>query len=658
MVRLLIPLHEPVAAPYRLPREGVVTVGRRKENQIICNDVAVSGHHCKVVCRGGQGSIDLEVIDCSTNGTFVNDRKLSKGEHVPLGDGDVLSLTKVADGQPDTRVQFKLELRPGDSPALEETPEENAPAVVQAGDMMPSLFLICPGDVPSAPRAATFERSASAEGFAQDLLIQEQQSKAKITGELLLARRRLDDGRSKTEGQARELTKVRTALEKERARRVAAQSAREKLESDALQLRGDKRQLLELRKELAALQDQHDRTEVELTAQVQRASSLEAAQERTRCDLERSRAAGAQVDAQVSEMQARLGRSSEQGDRAEAMLAAARAEAGVAQRELERLQRELSAERAAREQLEDQHALLRAEVERAEAAEGSARQLSSASTAQHEELELRASACLQEAGAARQQARAAQDGQEAEIVRIERLRGAALRFADALRIHTDLWARELGGSAGSSPGGGCCSAHGGAASPDMSPRLGARVSSPLPSARLSANAPAGTAALQARPPGLEEGIGGGAGDCSQDTAAQSQVESPVRRLGEAGTPRSPVSSCPHSPRAAAGQAPSSGPGAAGATAVASWAGSPADESDVEVLSSHVVDGQAAPLWNIEIVPCGPGSYTAAGGLEDQPSACAAECSKRRSLLSVGGVIAADGHQNIEIKRRRIWGATG
>jgi len=626
MVRLLIPLHEPAAAPYRLPRDGVVTVGRRKENQIICNDVAVSGHHCKVVCRAGPGSVDLEVVDCSTNGTFVNDRKLSKGEHMRLDDGDVLSLTKVADGQPDMRVQFKLEVRQGDSPAPE-TPEDKG-LTAQAGDAMPSLFLICPGDAP-APRAATFERSTSAEGFAQDLLIQEQQSKAKITGELLLARRRLDEGRSKTEGQARELTKVRAVLEKERARRAAAQSARDKLESDALHLRGEKRQLLELRKELAALQDQHDRTEVELTTQVQRATSLEATQERTRSDLERSRAASAQVEAQVSEMQARLSRSSEQGDRAESQLSVARADADAGQRDVERLHRELSAERSAREQLEDQLSLLQAEVERAEHARESARAISSTAAAQHEELEARAAASLAEAELARAATRDVQASHEAEIVRLERLRGAALRFADALRIHTDLWVREL------SSGDAAC---------------GTPVSSPLPVS------PAACRASPARKPNLE-GIGGGPGDCSQDTAAQSQDESPQRRLGEAGTPRSPASSCPQSPRGATGQAPRISVGAAGATAVASWAGSPADESDVEVLNSHVAAEQAVPLWNIEVFPCPPGSSTVAGGPEDL-SCASLEGSRRRPLPNVGDVEGAEGAQEGELKRRRIWGATG
>ena len=61
--------------------------------------------------------------------------------------------------------------------------------------------------------------------------------------------------------------------------------------------------------------------------------------------------------------------------------------------------------------------------------------------------------------------------------------------------------------------------------------------------------------------------------------------------------------------AAAGQAPRASVGAAGATAVASWAGSQ-DESDVEVLSAHVAADQAPPHWNVEVFPCGPGSYTA------------------------------------------------
>merc|ERR1711924_479345 len=120
----------------------------------------------------------------------------------------------------------------------------------------------------------------------------------------------------------------------------------------------------------------------------------------------------------------------------------------------------------------------------------------------------------------------------------------------------------------------------------------------------------------------------------------------------AGTPRSPASSCPHSPRSATGQAVSIGLVPAGNTAVASWACSPAAESDVEVLSAQLAAEQAAhhtmpaPLWNVEVIPCGPGSYTAAGGLEDPPCACSVEASRRRPLPNVGGVAAAESAQGV------------
>jgi len=436
MVRQLVPLHEAAGEAYRLPKEGIVTIGRRLENHIICRDISVSGKHCLLKIAQGL----LEVVDCSSNGTFVNDRKLVKGQRQTIGDGDILSLMKpvVPTGEaltptPPSRVQFRLDLRPGDSPPDVHLEDRNAQG----------LSLDVALSLPPTPTAAALQRGATTDGFAHSLLVQEQQSKAKITGELLLARRRLDEERARVELLSKELRRARASLEDERLRRAAAQEAREQQLPEATQLRAERRQLQELRASHDALIEQHDRMEVELTAQVQRAASLEAAQERNRGELERTKAGGAQTAQQLEELQGRLQRAQASTERFERQQAEARLAAEAAQREAERLQREFCAERAAREQLEDQRQLLRSEAERAEQGERAARDLLEAAAVQRGELEGRAARSRGDAEAARASAQEAQGRHEAELGRIEGIRAAAGRLTDGLRVFIERWSHGI-----------------------------------------------------------------------------------------------------------------------------------------------------------------------------------------------------------------------
>jgi aspartyl protease family protein len=56
----------------------VITIGRDSDNNIVVNDSKVSRHHLQIVCEGtGFRIVDLD----STNGTFVNDRKINKGQN-------------------------------------------------------------------------------------------------------------------------------------------------------------------------------------------------------------------------------------------------------------------------------------------------------------------------------------------------------------------------------------------------------------------------------------------------------------------------------------------------------------------------------------------------------------------------------------------------
>merc|ERR1719316_2360357 len=87
-----------------------------------------------------------------------------------------------------------------------------------------------------------------AEGcFAQDLLVQEQASKAKITAQLLQSQGRLEEERQTGEAASRELEKVRKQVTEERARRHEAEEGRDRLAAESDSLRKERGQLQELR---------------------------------------------------------------------------------------------------------------------------------------------------------------------------------------------------------------------------------------------------------------------------------------------------------------------------------------------------------------------------------------------------------------------------
>ena len=83
---------------FELSRATAVSIGRARANDIVLKDISISGQHCRI--RPEDGGFVLHDLK-STNGTFVNDKRVSRH---PLADGDVVQVGE-------TVMQFRTEHR-------------------------------------------------------------------------------------------------------------------------------------------------------------------------------------------------------------------------------------------------------------------------------------------------------------------------------------------------------------------------------------------------------------------------------------------------------------------------------------------------------------------------------------------------------------------
>ena len=88
MPNLTLKFKDTTLEDYQLQKGNSLTIGRRKNNDVIIENLAVSGHHAKIdSVADGFVLIDLQ----SKNGCFVNEQLINSHW---LKDGDVISIGK------------------------------------------------------------------------------------------------------------------------------------------------------------------------------------------------------------------------------------------------------------------------------------------------------------------------------------------------------------------------------------------------------------------------------------------------------------------------------------------------------------------------------------------------------------------------------------
>ncbi len=89
MPKLLLKFNAAVIKEVAMDK-GSISIGRKADNDIVIDNPAISGHHCKLTMEGdGYYVEDLE----STNGTFVNEKRVKKSG---LHHNDIVGVAKHA----------------------------------------------------------------------------------------------------------------------------------------------------------------------------------------------------------------------------------------------------------------------------------------------------------------------------------------------------------------------------------------------------------------------------------------------------------------------------------------------------------------------------------------------------------------------------------
>ncbi|MFA6091520.1 MAG: FHA domain-containing protein [Elusimicrobiota bacterium] len=118
MPKLLLKFNAAVIKEIPIDKTAI-TVGRKPDNDVVIDNPAVSGHHCRVLLSGD--TFFVEDLD-STNGTFVNEKRVMKSG---LHHNDVIGVAKHA-------LVFVNEQEAAQAAGNKPTPEPEATVMLSA----------------------------------------------------------------------------------------------------------------------------------------------------------------------------------------------------------------------------------------------------------------------------------------------------------------------------------------------------------------------------------------------------------------------------------------------------------------------------------------------------------------------------------------------
>ena len=117
MAKLIIKTNGSLVGEFPLDKE-CITMGRKPDNDIKIEHLAVSGHHAQVITILNDSFVeDLN----STNGTFVNSKLVKKhalrdGDQITLGNYQIQYLNELAAGGPENNFERTLIMSPNSAP--------------------------------------------------------------------------------------------------------------------------------------------------------------------------------------------------------------------------------------------------------------------------------------------------------------------------------------------------------------------------------------------------------------------------------------------------------------------------------------------------------------------------------------------------------------
>lgn len=105
MFKLILKFQDTTLQEYTFDKTPVV-IGRRDDNDIIIDNMAVSGHHCRIDLE--EPNFFVITDEDSLNGTFVDEKKIT---HERIYDGDVITIGKHSLDFIDTRPESERPAR-------------------------------------------------------------------------------------------------------------------------------------------------------------------------------------------------------------------------------------------------------------------------------------------------------------------------------------------------------------------------------------------------------------------------------------------------------------------------------------------------------------------------------------------------------------------